>query len=460
MEESLDLYLYNTVTKRKDQFVPLDFGNVRMYVCGPTVYDRPHIGNIRSAVVYDVLYRVLQILFPRVTYVRNITDVDDKIIHACAESGENMQELTQRMTKAYEDDVASVLCLSPTFSPKATQHIHDMISMIQRLIESEYAYVAEKHVLFDITRYHSYGSLSRRNLDEMIAGSRIEIAPFKKHPADFVLWKPSKTGEEDYAFESPWGLGRPGWHIECSAMSTKYLGSNFDIHGGGVDLVFPHHENEVAQSVCANKGSNFAKVWIHNGFLTVNGEKMSKSLNNFTLLKDLLAKGLPGIVMRYFYLMTHYRKPIDFNDMAITSAAKSLNKLATAIEPFIAEYNNDLNECDRVVTENLKIKNIFEFIEILCNDLNTPAFLSKLLQCGSPQKIATACALIGFVPSALHHYKNSEIDPTVVELANQREKAKSERNWMMADALRNEIITRGYNVMDQKSGGFKLMRSI
>lgn len=452
----LNLYLYNTITKRKDKFIPIDSTNVRMYVCGPTVYDRPHIGNIRSAVVYDVLYRLLKLLYLNVTYVRNITDIDDKIIAASVASGTPIQVLTEQMTKFYEEDVASVLCLSPTISPKATHHLNEMFEMIQNLIQLGHAYEANGHVLFRISSYKNYGFLSRRSMDEMIAGARIEIATFKEHPADFVLWKPVL----EYGFDSPWGYGRPGWHIECSAMSTKHLGNNFDIHGGGVDLVFPHHENEVAQAVCSNKGSNFANVWVHNGFLTVNGEKMSKSLNNFTLLKDLLDQEIPGPVIRYFYLMTHYRKPIDFNDNAIHAANKSLNKLATIVEPIFNEYNFDLQACDLAIENLLKKEwnSVQEFVDILCNDMNTPGVLSALLKINSSQRAAMVCTLLGFSPSVLYNYRHSQIDPYILELAQEREQAKAEKNWTIADSIRNDILMRGYNIMDQKSGGFKVTK--
>lgn len=459
MMKSLDLYLYNTITKRKDKFVPKDLKNITMYVCGPTVYDRPHIGNVRSAVVYDILFRLLKFIYPKVTYVRNITDIDDKIIHAVSSSGRDIKELTEQMTQYYEEDVSEVKCLPPTKSPRATSHLNDMIHMIEKLIQKGHAYVAEGHVLFSIDSYEKYGFLSKRSKDEMIAGARVEVAPFKKNPADFVLWKPTPDNEHKYGFDSPWGRGRPGWHIECSAMSTKLLGKDFDIHGGGVDLVFPHHENEVAQAVCANDGSNFAKVWVHNGFLTINGEKMSKSLGNFTLLRDLIDKGISGAVIRYFYLMTHYRKPIDFNDNAINSATKSLDKLSQMIKPLVKEYDNDLKACDEAVSDALKSdkrKDIYDAVDILCNDLNTPQFLTNLFTPKPVKHLAMLCGLIGFMPSTLYAHTQCEIDPYIDELAQKREVAKSERNWSLADSIREEIIARGYTIMDQKGGGFKI----
>ncbi len=459
MIKNLDLYLYNTVTKKKDKFIPKNHQNITMYVCGPTVYDRPHIGNIRSAVIYDVLYRLLSFIYPKVTYVRNITDIDDKIINIVKTSGKNIIELTEQMANFYEEDTSEVQCLQPTVSPKATTHLNEMFEMINKLIVLGHAYVAEGHVLFSVETYKEYGFLSRRHIDEMIAGARIEVAPFKKHPGDFILWKPAPEDEYQYCFASPWGRGRPGWHIECSAMSTKHLGEDFDIHGGGVDLVFPHHENEVAQAICANKGSRFAKTWVHNGFLTVNGEKMSKSLNNFILLRDLIDKGISGPVIRYFYLMTHYRKPIDFNDNAIHTANKALNKLGAMIEPLVKEYNYDLQACDTAIIDMLnsdKVKNIYDSIDILCNDINTPSFLTGLFTPKPLENLAMLCTLIGFKPSILYSHFQHEIDPYIIELANKREAMKSVKDWISADSIRDEITAQGYEIMDQKGSGFKL----
>jgi cysteinyl-tRNA synthetase len=463
MIKPLDLYLYNTITKQKDKFTPKDQQNVTMYVCGPTVYDRPHIGNIRSAVVYDVLYRVLSFIYPIVTYVRNITDIDDKIINIVKNSGGPIKALTEQMIKFYEEDTFEVQCLQPTISPRATTHLNEMFEMINDLIVLGHAYIVEGHVIFNIESYSEYGALSRRSVDEMIAGARVEVAPFKKHPGDFILWKPVTEDEYQYGFDSPWGRGRPGWHIECSAMSTKHLGKDFDIHGGGVDLVFPHHENEIAQAVCANKGSGFAKTWVHNGFLTVNGEKMSKSLNNFILLRDLIDRGISGPVIRYFYLMTHYRKPIDFNDNAIHTANKALNKLGSMIEPLVKEYNYDLEACDMAVTDMLKsdeCAKIYDTVEILCNDINTPNFLTRLLAPQPFKNVAMLCHLIGFKPSVLYSHLQCEIPSYILELADKRESLKALKDWSAADDIRNEIVSKGFEIMDQKGGGFKINKII
>jgi cysteinyl-tRNA synthetase len=317
------LSLYNTKTRVKQLFEPLKPGYVGMYVCGPTVYDLAHVGNARPAVVFDVLYRLLQSSFDEVCYVRNITDVDDKIIAASEKSGEAISEITARTTQAYHEDMTALGVLPPDIEPRATAHIAQMIDMIESLIEKGHAYEAEGHVLFAVASDLNYGKLSGRNRDEMIAGARVEVAPYKKDPADFVLWKPSTDTQAGW--DSPWGWGRPGWHIECSAMSREYLGTTFDIHGGGRDLVFPHHENEAAQSTCADKGSEFARYWVHNGFLTVEGEKMSKSIGNVLLVRDLVGKA-PGEAIRLNMLSSHYRQPMDWTEDGMAQARKTLDR--------------------------------------------------------------------------------------------------------------------------------------
>jgi cysteinyl-tRNA synthetase len=459
--KNLPLYLYNAVTKRKDHFLPDDLKHARMYICGPTVYQRPHIGNIRVAVTYDLLYRLLKFIFPKVTYVMNITDVDDKIIDACKANGMEMSTFTEDLVKAYEEDTRAVMCLPPDHFPRATDNIKEMISMIQKLLDNGHAYIAQEHVLFKIDTYPKYGSLSRRTLDEMIAGARVEVAEFKENPADFVLWKPAPQGEDKFCFDSPWGRGRPGWHIECSAMSTKYLGKDFEIHGGGIDLMFPHHENEIAQAVCANKGSSFARVWLHNGFLTVDGEKMSKSANNVILLNDLINDGVPGIVMRYFYFMTHYRKPLDYNKNALHLANKGVMRMAKAIEPLIATYDYDVEACDADMEKALLESNgneISDLLTILCNDLNTQGLFANMFSKNSVRNIAMVTTLLGFKPSLLYQYKNTEIDPEIIDLANERERAKLDKDWLIADALRDQVLARGYSIMDQKDGTYKLIK--
>src|SRR5215470_7869312 len=326
----MTLTLYNTLSRRKEVFEPIDPMRVRLYVCGPTVYDRAHIGNARCFVVFDVLYRLLREIYGRnhVHYARNITDIDDRINAAARKNGEPIAALTARTTAAFHADLAALGNLPPDVEPRATEHIPQMVAMIERLIASEHAYVAEGHVLFAVASDPDYGMLSRRNRDEMIAGARVEVAPYKRDPADFVLWKPSTPDQPGWA--SPWGRGRPGWHIECSAMSEAHLGETFDIHAGGLDLVFPHHENEIAQSECAH-GKPFVRYWLHNGYLLVNGEKMAKSLGNFVTVRQLLEEGIPGEVLRLVLLGTHYRQPLDFTRAALEQARQTLDRLYGAL---------------------------------------------------------------------------------------------------------------------------------
>ena len=327
----MTLTLHNTLTRRKEVFEPLDPSRVRLYVCGPTVYDFAHIGNARPVVVFDVLFRLLRKVYgpEHVAYARNITDVDDKIMDRARESGRPIDAITAETTKAYHDDMDALNALRPTIEPRATQHIGQMIAMIERLVASGHAYAAEGHVLFAVQSKRDYGKLSGRSRDEQVAGARVEVAPFKRDPADFVLWKPSSADQPGW--DSPWGRGRPGWHIECSAMSETHLGVTFDIHGGGNDLVFPHHENEIAQSECAHGGAQFVRYWMHNGFLAVNGEKMSKSLGNFFTVRDLLQEW-PGEAIRLLLLKTHYRAPLDFTKEGLREAKANLDRWYRAIE--------------------------------------------------------------------------------------------------------------------------------
>lgn len=369
----MPLQIYNTLTRKKEPFEPLDPANVRMYVCGPTVYDFAHIGNARPVVAFDVLYRLLKRLYPRVTYARNITDVEDKIIEAAKSSGEPIETITRRTTEAYHADMAALGALPPDLEPRATDHIVEMIAMIETLIARGHAYEAEGHVLFGVPSMVDYGRLSRHNRDELIAGARIDVAPYKRDPADFVLWKPSTPDVPGWS--SPWGRGRPGWHIECSAMAEKHLGQTFDIHGGGLDLVFPHHENEIAQSRCAHGAPIMARYWMHNGYLTVNGEKMSKSLGNFFTVRDLLAEA-PGEALRYFLLSGHYRAPLDFTKQGLVEAKAALDRLYGALRA----------ARDRIGDENdgLAYAPVQTALE---DDLNTPLALSRLH--GSARRLNT-----------------------------------------------------------------------
>ena len=362
------LYLYNTQARAKELFEPLDPGNVRMYVCGPTVYARAHIGNARPVIVFDVLYRLLRRLYTKVTYVRNITDLDDKIIAAAEELDEPISALTERFTKAFHDDMAPLGTLAPDVEPRATEYIPQMVAMIEALLARGNAYEAEGHVLFHIPSMDDYGALSHRSPDDMIAGARVEVAPYKKHPADFVLWKPSAP--EMPGWDSPWGRGRPGWHLECSAMSKELLGTTFDIHGGGQDLIFPHHENELAQSTCAHDGAPFARYWMHNGYLIVEGEKMSKSLGNVRTVRELLDQGHRGETIRFLTLSKHYRKELDWTEAGLREAKSELDYLYKPLW-MAREAGIEPGRARRLPSR---------ISEALYDDLNTPLVLSRLHQ--------------------------------------------------------------------------------
>ncbi|NKX72608.1 cysteine--tRNA ligase [Rhodobacteraceae bacterium R_SAG3] len=359
--------LHNSKTRKKEVFIPIDPDNVQMYVCGPTVYDRAHLGNARPVVVFDVLFRLLRHVYgaEHVTYARNFTDVDDKINARAAESGREISEITAETTQWFLDDMGALGALEPTHMPRATQYIPQMVAMIEDLIARGHAYAAEGHVLFAVDSWREgYGQLSGRSVDDMIAGARVEVAPYKKNPMDFVLWKPSDAAQPGW--DSPWGRGRPGWHIECSAMSHDLLGESFDIHGGGNDLMFPHHENEIAQSCCANPEGEFARYWLHNEMLQVEGKKMSKSLGNFFTVRDLLEQGIPGEVVRFVFLQTHYRKPMDWTKKKASEAESKLRKY----HELVAKYRDKKNDQTTSVSP--------EVIDALANDLNTHSALVNL----------------------------------------------------------------------------------
>ncbi|HXT78560.1 MAG TPA: cysteine--tRNA ligase [Acetobacteraceae bacterium] len=440
-----ELFLHNSLTRRKERFVPIEPQHVRMYVCGPTVYDLAHLGNARPAVVFDVLARVLRLLYPRVTYVRNITDIDDKISRRASESGEPIGAITARTTAEYHADVAALGVLPPDEEPRATAHVPEMIAVIERLIAAGHAYVAEGHVLFSVGSYPRYGHLSGRSPDELLAGARIDVAPYKRDPGDFVLWKPSTPDLPGW--DSPWGRGRPGWHIECSAMSWRYLGESFDIHGGGSDLLFPHHENELAQSVCAFPGSHFANVWLHNGMLLVNGEKMSKSLGNFFTVRDVLAKA-PGEAIRLLLLRTQYRASLDFSDAALTEAQRELDRFYRALE----RYPN-IGAVDVPAS----------VMDALCDDLNTPAAFAALhsladaalagdfdAACGL-RSAGQALGLLQQEPAAWFHGGTN--DSTAIEAAiAERLAARKARDFARADAIRAELTAKGIVLEDGPNG--------
>ncbi|MBV9784391.1 MAG: cysteine--tRNA ligase [Acidisphaera sp.] len=445
-----ELVLHNTLTRRRETFVPQDPSHVRMYVCGPTVYDLAHLGNARPVVVFDVLARLLRRLFPRLTYVRNITDVDDKINARAAESGEAIGDITRRTTADFHADMAAIGALPPDIEPRATAHVGEMIALIERLIAGGHAYAAEGHVLFAVASFAQYGRLSGRSPDELLAGARVEVAPYKRDPGDFVLWKPST--EELPGWDSPWGRGRPGWHIECSAMSWRYLGETFDIHGGGSDLLFPHHENEAAQSLCAFPDSRFALTWLHNGMLLVNGEKMSKSLGNFVTLRDVLAAG-EGEAVRLLLLKTHYRSPLDFSWAALSEAQRELDRLYRGVE----------------AAPDAEAETPDEMVEALCDDLNTPRALAYLyaLAAGARAgnhrtagRLRGAGALLGLLQAdparrlqEIEQLNARGVTRADIEaLIEQRTSARLTRDFARADAIRAELAGHGI-VLEDGSGG-------
>jgi cysteinyl-tRNA synthetase len=427
------LKLYNTLTRTKEEFRPLDPNNVRMYVCGPTVYDFAHIGNARPVIVFDVLFRLLRHIYgdSHVTYVRNITDVDDKINARAAAEGVSIRELTERTANQYFEDVAALGAIPPTHQPRATEYVRQMIAMIETLIASGHAYPAEGHVLYDVSSKSDYGKLARRSLDEMIAGARVEVAPYKKNAMDFVLWKPSKPGEPSWP--SPWSDGRPGWHIECSAMSEALLGETFDIHGGGIDLVFPHHENEIAQSESAHAGHAFARVWMHNGFLQVEGEKMSKSLGNFFTIRDLL-KDWPGEVLRFNMLRTHYRQPMDWTVQGLKESATTLERWYGVAEPVAAPRLGDA------------------LLSALGDDLNTPLAIAELHK-ANEMELAGGLGLLGFSCTQERIAPKLSVDPEDIARAiAARNDARKAKNFKESDRIRDELAAKGIVLKDGPSG--------
>ncbi len=433
--------LYNSKTRRKEEFTPLKKENVRMYVCGPTVYDRAHLGNARPVVVFDILFRLLREVFgaENVTYARNFTDIDDKINARSLATGRSISEITEETITWYLDDMRELSTLVPNLMPRATLYISQMIEMSNNLIKKGHAYVAEGHVLFDVDSCPDYGVLSGRAIEDMIAGSRVEIAPYKRNPLDFVLWKPS-SGETP-GWESPWGFGRPGWHIECSAMVQEHFGESFDIHGGGNDLIFPHHENEIAQSKCAHPGGSFAQFWIHNEMLQVEGKKMSKSLDNFFTVRDLLNDGIPGEVVRFVLLSTHYGKPMDWTQKKVRDATLTLRKWHALVE------NVSPALLDDVILQNVS------------NDLNTPGALARmheLAKSGSVELLLSAGQFLGLLSPDEHWWFPKEPDNTVknkVEsLLALRTKAKVNRDFVKADLIRSQLLDAGIEVVDQPGG--------
>ncbi len=439
------LNITNTLTGKKEIFVPIDKNKIGMYVCGPTVYDFPHVGNARPLVVFDVLYRLLNKIFgkDKVIYVRNITDIDDKIIDSSKKKKISIDTLSSSITKSFHDDCVYLNCLKPSFEPKATEHIKDMITMTENLLRNKNAYEKDKHVYFSVNSYKNYGKLSKKNSDELIAGARVEVSKLKKNPLDFVLWKPSTS--EDPGWDSPWGRGRPGWHLECSVMSEKFLGKNFDIHGGGLDLIFPHHENEIAQSCCANKTDKFANFWLHNGYVTFNNEKMSKSLGNIVTIEKMRG-AINGQVIRLALLSTHYKQPLDWNENLIKESQNTLDKWYGQFEN---TKQDDLNE---------------DLLQPLLEDINTPGYISKLHllydkaskgDTSSKKLFIAGCRLIGLLDEDLETWKKfkkikSKIDEKTIEnKITDRENARKKGDYKLADDIRKDLESYGVVIEDK-----------
>ena len=448
-----NFHLFNTLSGKKESLEAINPEHLKIYACGPTVYNYAHIGNARMAVVFDTLVRALRFTYPKVTYVSNITDIDDKIIEAAKAEDVEISLITEKYTNIYNKDMEKLNVLPPDIQPKATEYIPEMIELINNLIDKNFAYEKDGHVLFHVPSYKNYGKLSKRNREEQIAGSRVEIAEFKKDPADFVLWKPST--EKQPGWNSPWGFGRPGWHTECSAMSEKTLGLPFDIHGGGRDLIFPHHENEIAQSCCStaeiDKPESYAKYWMHNGFVTIDGEKMSKSLGNIILVKDLTEK-YHGEVIRLALLSSHYRQGLDWNENVIHQAKKLLDKLYLLYE--------DLKD----IQIDKELHNI-ESLKILFDDLNSPGLISelnKLISRGSSctesekidikKQLVMTAKVLGILEDDSYNKVSDELAFEVEDLINQRSKAKDSKDFDLADEIRNKLSDLGIEIKDGPDG--------
>ncbi len=438
----MDIFLTNNLNNKKEHFVPKEKKNVGMYVCGPTVYDDPHIGNARPLVIFDILFKLLKNEFPSVTYVRNITDIDDKIIKSSQEQKISTKELTEKVTLSFFKDCEFLNCENPTHQPKATEHIKLMIEMINDLIKKGFAYENKKHVYFEVKKFSDYGKLSNKKLEDLVAGSRVEISENKKNSEDFVLWKPSNNDEP--AWDSPWGKGRPGWHLECSAMSKKFLGNEFDIHGGGIDLIFPHHENEIAQSRCANDTKTFANYWVHNAFITMSNEKMAKSQGNILKIKDFRNK-ISGQIIRLALMSAHYKQPLDWND-------KLLNDCETTLDKWYKVYSSDL--------KSVKISN--EILKPLYEDLNTPGYIAnlhKLFEKANKGEnidlFVSACKFIGLMNETSeqwNEFKKKRLTITESEIKNMlnlRDKARENKNYKEADRIRDELLDKGVLIEDK-----------
>jgi len=441
-----NLNFFNTLSNKKEKFVPIDNNQIGMYVCGPTVYDFPHIGNARPLVVFDVLYRLLRKIYGqnKITYVRNITDIDDKIIESSKKNKKTINDLTKTITKSFHEDCKYLNCLKPSFEPKATEHIKEMINMVTNLLKNKHAYENKKHVYFSVSSFQKYGRLSNKNSEQLIAGSRVEVSKYKKDPLDFILWKPSE--ENDPGWDSPWGRGRPGWHLECSVMSEKFLGEKFDIHAGGLDLVFPHHENEIAQSCCANKTDNFVNYWLHNGFVTFDKEKMSKSIGNIITINKL-RENVNGQVVRLALLSSHYKQPLDWNEKLILECQNTLDRWYSQFEKNDSEELHD------------------DILKPLLEDLNTPKYIAKLHSLydesfkgnkSSKTKFLVACKLIGLLEEDKQSWENfkkskAKVDEKYInQKINDRNNARKKGDYKLADIIRKELENSGVIIEDQQ----------
>ena len=448
----MKLIIFDTLTGKKHEFAPINEKNVSMYVCGPTVYDLPHIGNARPIIVFDTLFRLLKSIYGdnSVSYVRNITDIDDKIIYSANQKNISTEELTKKTIDYFHEDIRALNVLKPTFEPKATEAIPEMILMISDLINKNYAYVAEKHVLFDTNASKEYGKLSKRSTKDMIAGSRVEVAPYKKNPFDFVLWKPSKINEP--AWSSPWGKGRPGWHIECSAMTKKFLGISFDIHAGGADLIFPHHENEIAQSESSHN-KLFVKYWMHNGYLNIEGEKMSKSIGNIITIRELL-KDYEGEILRFAMLSTHYRQPINFSKELLESSNKQLNKIYKSLNLRMLDEESDYNSIPESLLDDmntpLAISEIHELVRSLNNENLSDSEWVKI-----KSRIKYYGKIMGLFDLTSKEWFEKKQKKISVEkreeieiLIKKRNLARHNKNFKLADEIRENLREKGVLVED------------
>ncbi len=441
-----DIFLTNSYGGKKEKFQPIDENNIKMYVCGPTVYDDPHIGNARPLVVFDLLFKVLKCKYgnDKVTYVRNITDIDDKIIQSAKDKKISIKDLTTKINNNFQEDCNYLLCEKPSFQPKATENIKEMIEMIAILVEKGFAYESENHIYFEVNKFKDYGKLSNKKIDDLISGSRVDVSSNKKNAKDFVLWKPSN--EDEPSWTSSWGKGRPGWHLECSAMSKKYLGDKFDIHGGGRDLLFPHHENEIAQSCCANGTETFSNYWVHNGFITQSNEKMSKSQGNILKISDF-RENVNGQILRLALISAHYRQPLDWNDKLLEESQKTIDK-----------WYNSYIELDKpkLISDN--------DLYPLYDDLNTPKYISNLhklyekSQSGNLEDkkvFVSACNFVGLLNETKEEWNNfkknkSIISKELIEIKiEERNKARDDKNYKLADKIRNELLEKGVQIEDK-----------